>query len=423
MLGRFFKKLIAGDVPLPDNRDHFVAAGVSAFRDLDYGKARDAFLQANAIRPLDADGFRMLGVSLLNSGRLDEAELALRAALGFRADNVEIHKMLAMKHLLAGNWLEGFSRYEACRNAFVLHTPDQELNRNWLRCVMDSLQGIPSWHGESLRGKRLMVWSEYGHGDAIMNLRFLSVVRERYEPDEIAFMSAAEEQCLFEAAGGGLFVETEWGWRPQPGEFDFHCSLTSFPYLLKIEASNVPGRVPYLAVPPDRKAAFAHRLAQGNALKVGLFWAGNPAMPLDRLRSLSPRQLMPLFGLHDVEYFSLQKDADSRHALKSSGLPVTDFMDDCHDFMDTAALIENLDIVISVDSAVAHLAGAIGKPVWLLNRFESEWRWMRDREDSVWYPTMRIFNQPESRNWEPVVDKVASELRVLAAARPCSADS
>ncbi len=414
MLARFFKKLIVGEVPLPGARDRLVAQGADAFRNLDYGTARDALLQANEMQPLDAEGLRMLGAALLHSGRLDEADLALRGALSFRADNVEIHKMLAMRHLLAGNWPEGLSRYEACRDAFVMHMPDQETNRNWLRCVRDSLQGIPSWRGEPLRGKKLLVWSEYGHGDAIMNLRFLSVIQDRFEPEAIAFMSTAEEKCLFEAAGGERFFETEWGWRPQPGEFDFQCSIISLPHLLKIDATNVPGKVPYLTVPPGKREHWANRLAATAGFKVGLSWAGNPAMQLDELRSLSMAQLRPLFEVSGVTYFSMQKDEASRAALRAQRLPVVDMMDECKDFMDTAALIANLDLVISVDSAVAHLAGAIGKPIWLLNRFESEWRWMRDREDSVWYPSMRIFNQAEARNWTPVLGRVASELRALA---------
>jgi hypothetical protein len=415
MLGRFIRKLISGDVPLTDERAQLLAGAATAFRNLDYGAARDALREAHARGSLDAEGMRMLGTSLMHSGNLEEAELALRGALALRADNVDVHRTLAMTHLMAGNWIEGFSRYEACRNAYAMHMPDQELNRNWLRCVTDSLQAVPLWRGDqALQGKKLLVWSEYGHGDAIMYLRFLATIRERFMPDEILFMSVAEERCLFEAVGGEHFVETEWGWRPQPGEVDFHCSLISLPFLLKIDTANVPAAVPYMTVPEEKRAHWAERMRNRAAFRVGVCWAGNPGMSQDRLRSLSLKQLRPLFGAKGVELWSLQKDLVSRLALQSEHLPITDVMEDCRDFMDTAAVIENLDLVISVDSAVAHLAGALGKPVWLLNRFESEWRWMRGREDSVWYPTMRIFNQPQPRDWDTVIRRVTADLSALA---------
>jgi ADP-heptose:LPS heptosyltransferase len=135
---------------------------------------------------------------------------------------------------------------------------------------------------------------------------------------------------------------------------------------------------------------------------------------MDLLRSVAFEQLRPLLAVPGTSFVSLQKDAAAMNEAVASGIPIRNWMADVRDFVDTAGLIKNMDLVISVDTAVAHLAGALNKPVWLLNRYESEWRWMRDREDTPWYPSMRIFNQTESRNWGPIIDRMTAELRALA---------
>jgi ADP-heptose:LPS heptosyltransferase len=246
-----------------------------------------------------------------------------------------------------------------------------------------------------------------------MTLRFLPVL-EQLGATEVAFLSVAAERCLFEAIGGKYFYEAQWEWKSRPGQFDFHCSILSLLSLLRVSASYVPGQVPYMRVPDTKRARWDRRLPITTNLKVGLVWAGNPDMPLDRLRSISLQEMAPLFSLEGVTYFSLQKERSARAELKAHSFPIVDWMDECEDFMDTAALIERLDMVISVDSAIAHLTGALGRPIWMLNRFASEWRWMRDREDTVWYPSMRLFNQTEPRNWNPVIERIADLLCKLA---------
>jgi hypothetical protein len=148
-------------------------------------------------------------------------------------------------------------------------------------------------------------------------------------------------------------------------------------------------------------------------LKVGLVWAGNRQLKSDHLRSMKLDRYAPLMHIMGVQFFSLQK-GDSAQELGSLDWPIVDWMHDCGTLADTAALIANLDLVISVDTAVAHLAGALGRPVWLLNRFESEWRWMMAREDSPWYPTMRIFRQPGLHDWDSAITRVRGELDALA---------
>ena len=392
-------------------------AGAEAFRALDFERARDYLLRARAQQDLDSKGLYLLGAALLYGGYLGEAEEVLSTALQADPDNADAWQMLATRHLLGGNWREGYRLYETWRHEVMRRNPDQTSNREWLRYIDSTLAGVPAWRGGALAGKKILVWSEQGHGDAIMTLRLLPTLRERCGASEVAFLSTAAEKCLFDAAGGGSFVEAIWEWKPKAGEFDVHCSIISLLHLLDVNVDNIPGRVPYLYVPEAKRRAWRNCLRGAGEFKVGLAWAGIPGLPFNALRSLTLTQLSPLFASSEVTFYSLQKHGLARAELKAHTFPVVDLMDQCDDFMDTAALIENLDLVISVDTAVAHLAGAMGKPVWLLNRYESEWRWMRDREDSVWYPSMRIFSQSEPRKWELVIDRVEAELRAWIGSR------
>jgi len=170
--------------------------------------------------------------------------------------------------------------------------------------------------------------------------------------------------------------------------------------------------VPYVFVPLERKNQWAERMASVNGLKVGLVWAGNKQLSRDVVRSTQLKTLEQLKSFSEVAFISLQKGEANEDARAAEWIN-SDYIDDCVDFLDTAALVENLDLVISVDTSMAHLAGALGKPIWLLNRFESEWRWMNDREDSPWYSSMRIFRQPAMHDWYSVIKKVSAELETL----------
>ncbi len=416
MLGRLLKDFFAGSKTAPAAYDGLMAQATAAFDDLDFTAAHDSLRRAESAGGLDADGLYMLGAAMVHRGQLAGAEEMLLAALEQCPDNLDAQKMLAMKHLFAGDWIEGFRVYERMRHRAMRSAPTGKVdtNRDWLYFIDYVLADIPPWRGEPLAGKRILVWSEHGRGDAIMTLRFLSVLRDRFGASEVAGMSDAVEKCLFQAAGVPRFLEVELDRKVPAADFDFQCSLFSLLSLLQVRPDAIPGKVPYLRVPGQRSAAWRARVPTGRNLKVGLVWGGNAGAPFDKLRSVPLTAFAPLFDLQGVDYFSLQKDGPRRGDLDPQRLPMTDLMDDCVDFLDTAALIESLDLVISVDSAVAHLAGAIGRPVWLLNRAESEWRWLRDREDSVWYPSMRIFNQTEPRNWAPIIGRVASELALLA---------
>lgn len=417
MLGGFLKRLFEDGAQEP--REVRLARARAAFEDMDFAAAYEC-LRREHRNGLDAEHLCMLGTTMLYRGQLRDAEKALCAALELQPDNLETQRMLAMKHLFAGDWIEGFRLYEGMRHKAMRATPDDkpDNNRDWLRFIDHVLGDIPPWRGEPLVGKRILVWSEHGRGDAIMNLRFLPLLRERLGAIEVAGMSDHVEKCIFEAAGASRFLELDLDDKPTSAHFDFQCSLFGLLHLLRVQVDALPGRVPYLSVPEDRRAIWRSRVRSGGNLKVGLVWGGNSLASFDKLRSLPLASFAPLFDLPGVDYFSLQKDGPRRDELDPRRFPMVDLMDGCADFMDTAALIQCLDLVVAVDSAVAHLTGAIGWPVWMLNRYESEWRWLRDRERSVWYPSMRIFNQTEPRNWTPVIERLASELRCVAMAGP-----
>jgi hypothetical protein len=204
--------------------------------------------------------------------------------------------------------------------------------------------------------------------------------------------------------------------REDQSSFDIHCPLMSVPHLLGTSLDTIPNIVPYIDVPKELVDAWQMRLQPLNGLKVGLVWAGGKQTAKDHLRSVQLAQFRPLFSAADVQFINLQK-GDPKNQLAASGFPIVDWMDECVDVMGTAALIANLDLVISVDTSMAHLAGALGVPVWMMNRHESEWRWLLEREDSPWYPSMRIFNQQLPGEWDAVIRKMAGELERLSEAK------
>ena len=200
--------------------------------------------------------------------------------------------------------------------------------------------------------------------------------------------------------------------------FDRHCAMLSLPLAMGTTLEKIPAAIPYLYADTAQAAAWRARLAPADhaGLRIGLAWQGAPRTDLaitaavDRQRSLAPERLAPVLAVPGLQFFSLQKDGPRM----PSGLPLHDHMQEMRDFADTAALVANLDLVISVDSAIAHLAGALGRPVWLLDRFGHCWRWLAGRHDSPWYPAMRIYRQPAPGDWDSVIDEVSADLHQLA---------
>ena len=223
---------------------------------------------------------------------------------------------------------------------------------------------------------------------------------------------------LFEQVpGASRIVPNGERWPP----FDFHCPIVSLARVMGTRMTSIPAEVPYLRAEAELAAQWRDKLSHLSGIRAGLVWAGSRLgnMPIlesfDQRRSLALREFLPLWDVRNVTFISLQKGTAAQEVqVLTPDHPLADFTDDLHDFADTAALVENLDLVISVDTSVAHLAGAMGKPVWILCRLGGDWRWLLDRTDSPWYPSARLFRQRRYMEWEPVVRDLQAALQEFA---------
>jgi hypothetical protein len=299
---------------------------------------------------------------------------------------------IGLCQLRAGAWREGWQGYETRRRQSL-----------WLD-ALPTFSGAP-WDGVSdMRGKRMLVVSEQGLGDTIQFCRFAGLVADR----GATVILGVEKPLgrLMQGLSGVAEVAVQGEVDPA---YDLYVPLMSLPAIFDLDVAAVATNGPYLRADPDAAAGWRRRLAGLPGMKVGLVWAGAPrshdrtASLMDDRRSIPLEQLAPLLAVEGVTFVSLQKGLPACP-------PIVDWTDELGDFADTAALIDGLDLVISVDTAVAHAAGALGKPVWLLNRFDRCWRWMWDRTDTPWYPTMRLFTQTVPGVWDDVVTEVATEV-------------
>ncbi len=359
-----------------------------------FEESANCFRKALTLRPIYAEARNNLGNALKDCGEMDEAILSYRHAVQLR-DTGDNHHNLALALMAAGRLQEGWREYE------------WRWKSNQLASGFRSF-AQPLWQGELAKGKTLLLHAEQGFGDTIQFCRYATLAAERGL--RIILEVQPPLANLMKSLAG---VETVIARGEPLPHFDLHCPLLSLPLVFDTSLETVPARNPYLAAADEAISIWRGRLAEyDDCLKVGLVWAGKPQRhtpdlaATDRRRSMPPEYLTPLADLEDTRFFSLQKAGPAAPAA----LRFVDHMDQCRDFADTAALIANLDLVISVDTAVAHLAAAIGKPVWLLNRFDTCWRWLRDREDSPWYPSLRIFRQPRPGAWESVVARVREAL-------------
>jgi len=243
------------------------------------------------------------------------------------------------------------------------------------------------------------------------------MAKERWQ-GRVVYYTRPELFPLFAASGLPVEVlQAPAGERyPQEG-YDAFISLMSLPGLFGTVTETIPANVPYLHAPADRLERWRSRFGAGPELKVGLLWAGRKENTIQSRRSCDLRQLSPLAGIPNVRFYSLQMGAEAQELEDApAGLEIVDLGRDIVDFADTAAILQRLDLFISIDSATAHLAGALGRPAWTLLIFTPDWRWLIEREDSPWYPTMRLFRQPKFDEWDPVWRRVAEELRRAAEA-------
>jgi hypothetical protein len=289
------------------------------------------------------------------------------------------------------------------------------LHHEWRWHVRDLRMGgrrmeKPAWRGEPLNGARILLHAEQGSGDTLQFLRYAPLVAAR--GGRVTIEVAAELKRLAMSLKG---VEQVIGLGEALPAFDQHCPLLSLPLAFGTTMATIPGEIPYLAAPEPLLAEWRARLAASAAPRVGLIWAGRPEHRRDRDRSIALAALAPLADT-GATFYSLQKGPAAAQAKgPPAGMVLHDLGAALGDFADTAAAMSALDLVITVDTSPAHLAGAIGKPVWLLLTHAPDWRWFLEREDSPWYPTARLFRQTTRGDWAPVIARVAAELRRLAA--------
>jgi hypothetical protein len=262
------------------------------------------------------------------------------------------------------------------------------------------------WTGEPARGQTLLIYAEQGFGDSLQFCRYATLAAKR-GLRVILEVQAPLVRLLRTLPGVDQVMALG---EPLP-DFDVHCPMMSLPLAFATTVETIPGSAAYLRADPMQVAVWQTRLdgMPQRGPRIGLVWAGSAMLTADRRRSINPEKLAPLFRLSGFHFFSVQKSGQAA----PSDFPLTDYMDEMDDFADTAALIANLDLVISVDTAVAHLAAALGKPVWLLDRFDHDWRWLTGRRDSPWYPTLRLYRQPQRGDWDAVLAEVLHDLDAL----------
>lgn len=361
-----------------------------------------------------------LGVVVKGLGDLEEAELHLRHAIALAPESPGTRAHLGTVLLAAGRYDEAWPWYEDRWANFS--TGDG-------RPAPDARPQIPlpQWKGEHpesaasterthTRGARLLVIPEQGHGDSLQFVRYLPLALNHFS--QVGYICPPSLRRLFEdsfcSRWPGLVLldaglDSIDGW-------DWYCPMMSLPLAFGTRLDTIPAAMPYLRADPLRAAAWGARLSalpNPELPRVGVVWAGgHSGMMEDRIRSLTPAQIAPLLALPDIRWVSLQKTEDlEKRADSATQARLLDWMDEITDFADTAALIENLHLVIAVDTSVAHLAAAMGKPVWLFNRFAGCWRWLRNRDDSPWYPTVRLFNQRQRGDWSEALAQVAAALQ------------
>jgi len=381
----------------PDSAEtHYNLAGLLAAD----GRNHDAIPlleKALRIKPDHVDGHNNLGLNLKAVGRIHEAIRQYRKAIEINPEAAHVHLNLSLALLLIGEFSEGWREYD------------------W-RFDVDPYQadyryrGHKIWDGRSFSGKRLLVHDDQGLGDTLQFARYLPLVKKmggtliletRREILPLLAAFPAIDELLERPPEGGSNVE-----------FDYYIPLLSVPGRIGTRADSIPADIPYLFA-DAKKCAYWQENMKRPGIMIGLVWAGNKAHVNDANRSCSLDQFGWLADFPQTVRFSLQKDFAPEEEMQLQKMGVTNLGRLLHDFSETAAVIENLDLVITVDTAVAHLAGAMGKTTWILLPFDPDWRWMRGRSDSPWYPTVRLFRQSRPGDWATVVASVYGELKKI----------
>ncbi len=362
-----------------------------------YDEALACYERAIALQPNYPEAFSNRGATLWELRRHNEALASYDRAIAIQPEFPEAHWNAASLRLLTGDFERGWAEYEWRWKYKTMAIARRDFAQ-------------PQWRGEPIEGKTILLHSEQGMGDAIQFCRYVPLVAARgarviLEVDRRLqeLMSSLDGTAQVLPAGDAL------------PEFDLHCPLLSLPRAFHTLLETIPAQTPYLRAPPGRLTKWSARLGPKHALRVGLIWSGNPAHHRDQVRSIEFSALAPLLDV-DATFFSLQKDARPADAgVLAKRSDVIQIAGELADFSDTAAVMAQLDLIISVDTSTVHLAGALGRPVWILLPYLPDWRWLLDCDTSPWYPTARLFRQDETRHWDSVIPRVQAALSEMIA--------
>ncbi|MEP7352977.1 MAG: tetratricopeptide repeat protein [Acidobacteriota bacterium] len=355
--------------------------------DLEFDEAERCFKRACGQKPHFAAAWNNLANLYLEQNRLQEAEHCYSKAIVSDPNYAEARTSRAMLRLLNGDLERGWEEYEW----------------RWLKSgLQPRILPKPAWDGSSLAGKTILLHTEQGAGDTLQFIRYARLLH--HQGGRVVVHCS---EALRDLIGAMPEVDAVFCGQETAPQFDVHAPLMSLPKLCATRLDSIPGDVPYLRVPKNVLAP--ERLRQVEGPCVGIVWSGNPSHPNDRNRSIPADLFARLLAVSHAHFFSLQVGAQLPERLATN--QVIDLAPDLRSYAITAACLDSMDLLITVDTSVAHLAGALGKPVWLLLPICNDFRWLRNRADSPWYPSMRLFRQSQLGDWGPVLNEVAAELQ------------
>ena len=380
----------------PDFSDAHSNLGNALHAQRRYDEAIAAYRRAEALDPRHASALANLGTTLHHSGSFGEAIVTLRHAIALAPHHANAHSGLGILLLMRGDFAEGWDEYE-----WRLRSTERTGSRFPVR----------PWQGQSIAGKHVYIQAEQGFGDTLQFARYIPLFAARGAT--VTVRVHQQIVTLLRESFPGISI---LGDRGEPAPFDCDIALLSLPRLFKTRLETIPATVPYLRVPSASLQRWAARLGALKGLKVGLVWAGNPEHANDARRSLDLTVLAPLLAVPGVSFVSLQVGSRAADLKKrtTGGPAIEDLAPRPHRFRRAAGAVAALDLVVTVDTAVAHLAGALGKPTWVLLPWVTDWRWMLEREDNPWYPTMRLFRQKRGQDWDEVVGPMAEAVAAIA---------
>ncbi len=398
--------LASFDATIALKPDHFAAFNDrgNALRELN--RLEDAladYERAVALRPDQAIAHCNLGFALQDLGRFDEALASYNRAIALDPALHQARQSRGTLELLQGRMTEGFADFE-----YRLRSDEGALDPR--------LRSISYWSGESLGGKSILVYSDGAFGDLVQFCRYLPLLVA--QGAQVALSAPARFHRILGTASLGVRSVSS---PAEIGTADYRCELMSLPYLFKTELASIPSCVDHLARDPERTERWRKTLPAD--FKVGICWQGNPARNIDAGRSIPLTAFYPISRVPGVHLISLQKhhSLEQLHILPAGmqvETPGPPFDDGADAFVDTSAVMANLDVIVTSDTGVAHLAAALGRPTWIALRYVPEWRWLLGRADSPWYPTVRLFRQKRPDDWISVFEEIAAALQEMVASRP-----